>query len=262
MIVQHQINSSHEKSLHKALKEWYARPGDLVEVPVGDFVIDVVHGNLLIEIQTRNFSGIKDKLVTLVEHHPVRLVHPIAQEKWIVRMDAGGLTRLSRRKSPKRGRLEHLFDELVSFPQLIASPNFSLEILLIQEEEIRTNDGRGSWRRGGWSITAHRLIGVVGSVLLASAADFRALLPTGLPSPFTNQELADALGLPLRLAQKMTYCLRKMGILSVTGRRSKALLYEPGPGTSPPLAKTQRRDAEAERDAERGPTADGRLGLP
>src|SRR4026209_2429372 len=101
------IGLLNEKPLHASLKRWYARPGDRFEVPVDGFVIDIVRDDLLIEIQTRNFSSIKVKLNKLARSHQIRLIYPIVQEKWIVR----GATR---RKSPKRGRLEDLFWELVS----------------------------------------------------------------------------------------------------------------------------------------------------
>ena len=68
------------------------------------------------EIQTRNFSAMKRKLIKLTKTHAVRLVHPIAREKWIVKLDKDGQTQLSRRKSPKKESIERLFDELVSFP--------------------------------------------------------------------------------------------------------------------------------------------------
>ena len=220
------IGTIGEKSLHAAIKTWYAQPGDAVEAFADGFVIDIIRDTRLIEIQTGYFSKIRDKLETLVEHHPVRLVYPIAREKWIVRVKADGHTRLSRRKSPKRGRLEQLFDELVSFPELIAHPNFEIEVLFVQSEQILCNDGQGSWRRKRWSIHDHRLLDVVDRVRLASPADFSPLLRDTLPRPFTNRELADALKLPLRLAQKMTYCLRKMGIISVIGKKDRAFLYE------------------------------------
>ena len=75
------IGTLNEKSLHAALKQWYARPDDLIEVSVDGFTVDIVRGDLLIEIQTRNLSAIKRKLMTLVEQHPVRLVYPVAQDK-------------------------------------------------------------------------------------------------------------------------------------------------------------------------------------
>src|SRR6186713_2271556 len=140
------IGLLNEKPLHASLKQWYALPGDRFEVPVYGFVIDIVRDDLLIEIQTRNFASINAKLCKLIRSHAVRLVYPVVQEKWIVRPAAnkGGIT--VRRKSPKRGRLEDLFWELVSIPQLLSHPNFSLEVLMIREEEVRRYDGKQKWR--------------------------------------------------------------------------------------------------------------------
>jgi hypothetical protein len=221
------IGTLMEGSLHAALKEWYALPGDVLEAPVENYVVDLYRDELLIEIQTSNFAGIRKKLLDLTERYTVRLVYPIACEKWIVRMSADGQALIGRRKSPKRGRLEHVFDELVRFPQLVACPRFSLEVVLTQEEEVRWNDGRGSWRRKGWSIQDRRLLAVVDQVLLSLPSDFLTLLPPDLPEPFTNRELANALDLHRRVAQRMTYCMRKMGVLHVQGKRRNALLYAP-----------------------------------
>ena len=87
------IGLLNEKALHASLKQWYARPGDRFEVTVGGFVIDIVRDDLLIEIQTGNFASIKAKLTRLVDSHQVRLIYPIAQERWIVRSSSVVLTR-------------------------------------------------------------------------------------------------------------------------------------------------------------------------
>src|SRR6185436_14499305 len=84
------IGLLNEKPLHASLKQWYAQPGDRFEVPVDGFVIDIVRDNVLLEIQTRHFGAIKSKLATLVSSHQVRLIYPIAQEKWIVQSPGGG----------------------------------------------------------------------------------------------------------------------------------------------------------------------------
>jgi hypothetical protein len=219
---QNGIGTLQETSLHSALKVWYARPGDRFEVLIDGFYIDIVRSDLLIEIQTRNFSAIKNKLTKLLESHPVRLVHPIAVEKWIQRCDDDGL--IERRKSPKRGRFEHLFVELVRIPHLINHPNFSMEILLIREEEIRQNDGRGSWRRKGWSIVDRKLLEVVDHLILEEPQDFRHLFPPGLPDPFTSLEVAKEGRMPRYLAQKASYCMRKMGAIKIVGKRGRSLL--------------------------------------
>src|SRR5512136_1485512 len=112
------IGTLNEKSLHEALKRWCSRTGDKFEVPVEGFIVDIVRGDLLIEIQTGNFPSIRRKLEGLLTNHKVRLVYPIPQEKWIIKLSRDERTSLSRRKSPKKGVCEDVFDELVSFPPL------------------------------------------------------------------------------------------------------------------------------------------------
>lgn len=224
------IGTLQETSLHAALKAWYARPGDESEVAVDGYVIDLRRGATIIEIQTRNFAAMKRKLARLVEHYPVRLIHPIAQEKWIVKSEANADTILSRRKSPRRGEVLSVFMELVSFPQLVTHPNFSLEVVLTQEEEWQRPVQRGagrraSWRRKGWAIYDRRLLGVTEQVVLASPADYRRFLPPTLPTLFTNSDLAATLQQPLYLAQKVTYCLRQMGVIEIISRRGRALVH-------------------------------------
>ena len=79
-----------ETSLHQALKDWYAQPGDQIEASLDGYQIDILRGDLLIEIQTRQFNAIRPKLHDLLERHPVRLVFPIPETRWIVRMDKKG----------------------------------------------------------------------------------------------------------------------------------------------------------------------------
>lgn len=220
------IGTLNEKSLHASLKDWYARPGDRFEVSLDGYVIDIVRKNQLIEIQTGNFSSIRRKMLTLAERHPLRLVYPIACEKWIVRLPQKGI-RLAggRRRSPKRGVLEHIFGELVSFPQLLAHPNFSLEVLLILEEEVRRHDSRGSWRRRGWTTQERRLLEVADRKVFHGTKDLRAMIPDSLDGSWTTAELALAIRQPRWLAQKMVYCLREAGAVQAVGKRGNSILY-------------------------------------
>lgn len=220
------IGTLRETSLHAALKQWYAQPGDQFEVDVDGYVVDLRRGDTIIEIQTRSFAAIRRKLIALTTQFPVRLVHPIAREKYIVRFPAGKSAEpISRRKSPKRGTVEQLFIELVSFPDLITHPNFTLEIVLTREEEIQRRGRGGSWRRKGWKVVDRRLIDVADTIVFESPPDFLTLLPTDLPDSFTSRDLAEAGDYSLYPAQKMTYCLRRMGAIEVVGKRRGSLLY-------------------------------------
>jgi hypothetical protein len=214
-----------ESALHASLKDYYTAPGASQEVMVDGYCIDVVHGDLLIEIQTRNFAAIRDKIISLVERHPVRLVHPVAQEKWIVRLPVEGEIPLSRRKSPRRGRPEHIFIELVRIPDLLKHPNFSLEVLMVREEEIRRVDGKGSWRRNGVSIANRRLLEVLDCYKFNAPSDLYTLLPSDLILPFTNRQLAEKLAISRNLASRMSYCLRSLGLLKIAGKQNRSYLY-------------------------------------
>lgn len=220
------INTYNENPLHKGLKEWAAGPDAEFEVPLDGYVIDAIVDGVLIEVQTRNFTKMRPKLRTLVESHPVRLVHPVTYEKWIVRVDPEGV-QLSRRKSPKRGRVEDVFGELVTFPTLMAERNFSLEVVLIQEEEIRLVDGKkhGRRRRRDFVREERRLVDVVDSRRFAVPRDMAALIPETVDEPFTTADIAKACNLPKFMAQKMAYCLREMGAIVPLERKKSGIQY-------------------------------------
>jgi hypothetical protein len=196
------------------------------EVSLDGFVVDVVRDGLLIEIQTRNFAGIKKKLHSLLKNHRVRLVHPLPRKKWIVKETPDGLKQISRRASPRRCGFEDIFDELVRVPTLIAHSNFSLEVLLIEEDEIRRKDGKGSWRRKGWSIVDRKLLEVVDRRIYQKPSDFLHFIPDALERPFTNSALIEALGISRRIGQRMTYTMRKMGAIKEVGKKGNAILHD------------------------------------
>jgi hypothetical protein len=219
------INTFNEKPLHAALKVWYAGPDDRPEVRVDGYIIDLVRDDLLIEFQTRGFLALRRKLDRLTASHPVRLVFPIALEKWIVLYPEEGGETFTRRKSPRRGRVEQVFKELVYLPTLLQRANFSLEVLLIQEEEVRRVIAKRRFRSKGYTVQERRLLNVVERRLFETPADLLTLLPDGIQQPFTTRELAKAARQPVWLAQKMAYCLREIGVLEQAGKRGRAYLY-------------------------------------
>jgi hypothetical protein len=98
------IGSLNEQPLHAALKKWYAGAEGRVAVLIDGFVIDVHLNNAIIEIQTGNFSSIKTKITQLVSDCNLKLVYPIAAEKWLLKYPEGESGRAITRKSPKKRR--------------------------------------------------------------------------------------------------------------------------------------------------------------
>jgi len=200
------------------------RPGDQVEAVVDGYIVDILRGDLIIEIQTANFSAIARKMRALVPRHRVQLVYPIPRDLWIVKLPRKASDVATRRKSPRHGDVIDVFKELVSFPELIAHPNFHLDVVLTQEERVQRYDGR-SWRRRGWLTTERRLLDVLGTVSLCGRTDYEALIPLGLPDEFLTLDIANALKSQRALAQQMAYCLRKSGFIERIGSKGRGILY-------------------------------------
>jgi len=137
------IGTLAEKSLHAALKERFARPGDLQEEKVDGYVIDIVRDGTLIEIQTGGFSGFKMKLASLLPRHPVHVIYPVVAERECVRLRADGSV-VGRRKSPRRRGVLDGLGELGPISPLLMDPNLTVEIVLVREELTTVDDGRGS----------------------------------------------------------------------------------------------------------------------
>ncbi len=220
------IGTQNEGSLHASLKEYYRQPGDIVEGSVDGYLIDLVQGDRLVEIQTKNFSAIKKKLSNLLDNHHVRLVHPIAMRRDIVKIAPETGELLTTRKSPKKGDIYDLFAELIRIPHLILHPHLTVEAVLTKEREIRCDDGRGSWRRRGVSIVDRCLVEVVEQRSFVTSADYLSVLPDNIPCPFTNKDLAGLVKVTTKKAQKTTYTLKKAGLIAEVGRKGNEILYQ------------------------------------
>lgn len=211
--------------MHASIKQLYSRPGDLLEAKVDNSIIDIVRSDMFVEIQTGHFIGLKGKLEKHLKKTPILVVYPISLDKRILRIANDGHI-ISSRKSPKHGKSEDLFSELVSIVKYVNHPNFSLEIVFIEEETIWADDGRGSWRRKGWSILDRHLVKVTGRMLFKHPLDYKALIPISLKEPFTSYDLAKEAGLRRSLASKMIYCLKVMEVIKLIGKKGRFNLYE------------------------------------
>ena len=214
-----------ECSLHSEIKKVYSLPGDQFEVKLGNYIVDILRENLVIEVQTKNFSALKEKLQVLTENYRVRLVYPLTEKKWITHVTKDHVV-LNTRKSRRKGKITDLFRELVMIPHMIGEENFSLEVLLIDEEEVRCDDGKGSWRRKGVSVKDRNLLKVIDRLLFQTKADYLKILPKGLNEMFTNRELATLGKISVRSAQQITYCLRKSGVIRLAGKKGRELIFQ------------------------------------
>ena len=194
------IGTLNEGSLHAALKKLYAQPGDEFEVPLDRFVIDIKRGSELIEVQTVSFASMGKKLDHLLPDYQILLVHPIAVATYLDRPGKNP------RKSPKRGSIYSLFEELVSVPTLIDHPNLTIEALLVSVNKTQVEDptarrGRGGFRTVNRSLRAihstHRFE-TAGDLPKDRTIDFQCVGWVGSFSSLRSLELFDLPGIQIR----------------------------------------------------------------
>lgn len=219
------IGQYNETELHEQLKHIYAGTNGATERDVDGFVVDVVTDDRLIEIQTRGLGKLRRKIETLRSGHRITIVHPIAVETIITKLAADGEL-LGSRRSPRKGRLEHAFREIVSIADLLPHRNVTIELVLVRAVETRMDDGKGSWRRRGVSIVARQLGEIVARHAFRTRTDYLRMLPEEIPTRFTNGDIITVTGLRYRDVQPITSSLRKMGLIRLVDKRGREQVYE------------------------------------
>ena len=219
------IGELNERSLHRALKARYAVAGSATEQAIDGFVADVVTGDRIVEVHTGSFWPLKIKLPRLLDRYPVTLVHPVAKDRYIVKVTTDPSVPATRRKSPRHGSVFQVFSALASIPALLAHPNLTLEVVMTVEEEIRAVNGRRGRRRRGWVSLDRRLVDVVEIYAIASMADLFAMLDADLPELFTTNDIAKAMKSSRRLGQQAAFCFREGGVSEICGKNGNALVY-------------------------------------
>lgn len=224
MVTEPHIGTLNEGSLHAALKRHYAKPGDEFEVPMEGFVIDIVRGGespdeLLIEIQTGSFAAMGNKMDRLLAERRMLLVHPIAVRTTLEKPSARP------RRSPRKGSIYGLFDELVSIPTLLDHPNLTLDVVLVNVTKVQIADPRARRGRGGFRTVDRRLDEIVETHHFDGVDDLTSLLPDTLPPTFTTGDLAERAGIPRDAAQKLAYCFRAACLFDELHRTRAGIHY-------------------------------------
>jgi len=216
-----------ETSLHRQLKLHYAPDASQTEVVLGAYRIDAIRRGRLIEIQHGSLSAIRDKIATLLTEHRVTVVKPIVALKHLIKLDRRGGKVVERRKSPKRGQLLDVFDELVYFTRVFPHKRLHLEVALVEVEELRyPGHGRRRRRRANdFQVEDQRLVEVVETLRFRTLTDLRRMLPRGLPRTFHTGHLAEGLEVRRHVAQKIAYCLRETGAIHPVGKQGNTVLY-------------------------------------
>ena len=219
------IGTKCEYDLHRDLKYTYAGCRGRTETTIAGFVADgITAKGEVIEIQTGSFGPIRKKIEILAARGRVKIVHPVIITKYIEVFDVDG-KRLYRRKSPRRGSPWDIFDALVYASEIPLIRGVTVELALVDADEIRFKDGKGSrWRRG-ISVRNRLMTAFHRRIRLKKPADYFRFIPFKKDEKFTSALLGKKTGIDVNLARKTLYVLTKIGIVEKTGKLRNAYIY-------------------------------------
>lgn len=221
------IGTLGEKTLHAVLKHYYEPDTTCHEIPIGRYVADIAGKDGLIEIQTRSFDRLRDKLEVFLDCGPVTVVYPVPALKWLiwVNVDTGELR--PRRKSPKRYGPCQLLPELYRLRHLLDHPNLSFCVVLLEVEETRYLNGWSRDRKKGSTRLDRVPLSVLDEITISGPGDYAAFLSPALPAPFTSRDFQKTSGLSLSKAQTALNVLHRIGAVVRTGRTAQGYCYLP-----------------------------------
>lgn len=220
------IGTLQEKTIHAVLKNFYEPDLEHQEIPVENFVADILRDGEIIEIQTRAFQALRRKLDTFLQQYQVTIVYPIVRTKWLYWIDeeTGEITK--KRKSPKKGTIYDAIPELYKIKPYLPNPNLHLCLVLIDAEEYRLLNGWSQDRKKGSTRYDRIPTQLVDEFFIGSLADYQCLIPEGLPSDYTSRDFAKAARIPLSYAQTTLTILHHIGLVHRTGKAGRSYTYE------------------------------------
>ncbi len=216
-----------ETTLHQQLKHSYADDRSQTEVVMGRYRIDAIRDGELIEVQCASLAAIRDKCQDLLKRHQLRVVKPIVMRTRIAKVKQKGGPITSRRMSPKRGSVLDLFDELIYFTRVFPHPNLTIEVPMVNVEQLRApaKKRRRRWQKD-YKIQDVTLESLEGSIELREPADLLNLLqlPADIET-FNTADLAKSIDRSRSTAQLIAYVLRKTGAIDTSGRNRLGIVY-------------------------------------
>lgn len=219
------IGTLSEKTVHAILKNYYEPDEDSQEIPIENFVADIYADGEIIEIQTRQFNKMREKLKCFLSLYPVTIVYPIPREKWIIWIDEESGKLSQRRKSPVKGNPYSVFPELYKIKPFLKNPNLRLKLVLMNVEEYKLLNGWSRDRKKGATRYDRIPTELVEEIEINCLEDYMQFVPYELKDEFTSKEFAKAAHISVSLSQNVLNILYHVGTVTRVGKKGNQYLY-------------------------------------
>ena len=219
-----EIGTLAERRLHSVLKFYYENDPALHEIKIGRFFADIVTGHEIIEIQTGDLGRLGRKLDVFLKDHTVTVVHPMAKNCVISRIDPKTGECVSRRKSPIHADIYSAIPHIYRIRPYLSHPNLALRLIFLSLEEFRTPNCK-RWGSHKGSVRLERFPEEVHyEIDLSTPDDYRVFLPAALPESFTSGDLRRLTG--CADASLLLTILTSVGTVERVGKTGNSYIYK------------------------------------
>ena len=212
-----------EKTLHKTIKNLYESNQDYQEVKIDGYYVDILKDNNIIEVQTKQFDKLRNKLSYLLDHYDynINVIYPIFNNKVIYYIDDENTISLPK-KSPKKLKIPEVFYELYKIKNLLSNEKLVITLLVldIQEYRIKTNN------RKKYVLYDRVPIKLIEEVRLTKKDNYISLLPKNLGEVFTVKDVCELTKCDNKYVSKMINVLKYLEIIEMIGKDGKKYLYK------------------------------------
>lgn len=225
-----QIGVLKEKSVHAVLKNYYEPNEDYHEIPIETYVADIYNRDgEIIEIQTRQFNKLRNKLDCFLKEYNVTVVYPVIRQRNLVWIDSLTGEAGKPRKSPVKGHIYTAFSELYKIKNFLKNEKLHFRFIILDVDDYRLYEGydERKGRKKKKNAVKEDVFPkeLVEEISIDCPQDYIQLIPYELAENFTSAEFAKAAKIHISYAQVTLNIFDYVGIVKRVGKRGNSYLY-------------------------------------
>lgn len=221
------IGTFGEKATHQVLK-YYMQPDDTKhEVRVGRYIVDAIDNNgALIEVQSKDFYRMKDKLSALLDGNTVEIVYPCPVNRCSLWVRPEDLQVVGEVKYRAYKNSCSILPELYTIREFINFSNLKIRLIKFDEAEFKYLDGYGPNNKRHATKINRVPVTYVGEEVLNSIEDYRRILGIDDEILFNSNQFARHTRLKIDNARKALVFLTDINVVNRIGRDSSGIIYK------------------------------------
>ena len=216
------IGELSEKTLHHLIKDLYEEDKSKQEIKIGPYYVDILNNKNIIEIQTKQFNKMIDKLTYLLSlnKYNINIIYPIFNLKKIYKEENGKF--IGPKTSPKKLKYPEVFYELYKIKKFLKNDKLKITLLVFDIDEYRIK-GKS---RSGYICFDRIPTKLIKEIILLRKEDYLTLLPSNLNEEFTSSDVSKLSKCNLRYVNNMLNVMSYLEVVEVVGKIGKKYLYK------------------------------------